>query len=131
MSAEPNPPPGEIVWPSCPQCHRRRYATCPYCQTSSDRFDQAEAAWEGDHEVIRVICPTCDEPFEPKFRGRCHGCGYYFDGAAPIAEPAERPPETEPNELDRRSLLALVTIAAVLTGLIVYFAWLLRRPGRA
>lgn len=121
--SEPNLPPGEFVWPLCPACGRRRFAVCPYCQSSGDRFANTEVAWEADHDIVRVVCPTCDEPFQPQFRGLCHGCGHVFD---PITESID-PPSREPDdENSRRAMYALFGIIAVLAALGAYFAWLLR-----
>jgi hypothetical protein len=31
-----------------------------------------------DYEQLLVLCPTCDEPFVPRFPARCEWCGHRF-----------------------------------------------------
>jgi Putative prokaryotic signal transducing protein len=68
-------------WPECPACHRPRLATCPVCETSGTHFAAAfmpETTRADDYEQLLVLCPTCDEPFMPRFPPRCEWCGHRF-----------------------------------------------------
>jgi hypothetical protein len=73
-------------WPTCPSCSRRRHTSCPICETSGTDFEQgymptttaASDTVASDTGALLVLCPTCDEPFEPQFPSRCEWCGYRF-----------------------------------------------------
>ena len=77
-------------WPHCPHCRRPRQTECPACGTAGHRFPVAEfvgppedeglVRLRGDDEddELLVICPTCDEPFTPKFYRHCEACDYDF-----------------------------------------------------
>ena len=112
--------PEEFEWPLCPDCGRRLFAACPYCQTPGNHFAQTELAWESERDIFRVICPTCDEAFEPKFLPRCHGCGHAFELNAP---------ENPPPDVDQdgaRVWIAFIAMLVVLGAVGVYFVLLLR-----
>lgn len=70
-----------------------------------------------------LICPMCDEPFEPEYVRYCEGCGHDF-GAGVESPPVASQPEPEPRKL-RVAAVALAALALV-AGLLAYFAMLLK-----
>ena len=63
-----------------------------------------------------LICPTCDEPFEPQYPRRCEWCGHEFhDGydAALRDDPAE--------EIGSRTILVILGLLALTLALVAYF----------
>jgi hypothetical protein len=108
----------------CPQCGRARVAVCPFCKTTGSRFRAADMIDErtNDDEPALLVCPICDEPFQPVYLRRCEWCGHEFaDGMDPPAIVENRPVEP----LNARVLLVGVAGVAIVAGLIVYFAMLL------
>lgn len=110
----------------CPDCGRPRTAICPVCGTGGSRFRPGEMV--GDVEAnsadgpVVLICPICDEPFEPGYLRRCEWCGHEFaEGLPPPVVPAPR--EVEPVNLRLIAVGAL--IAAAIAGAIAYFGWVL------
>ena len=123
----------ESSWPMCPHCARPRLATCPVCETSGTDFAEAfllEQADEATEEEPRrmVLCPTCDEPFAPRFPARCEWCGHRFrDGyEMPEARPLTTPPQIF-TELNGRVVVLLVGLTVVLGSMFGWFYWLLER----
>lgn len=110
----------------CPRCGRPRMAVCPVCETAGANFpsgDLAPNAEETDQPQL-LICPTCDEPFEPGYLPRCEWCGYEFVREPPApAEAAET--ETEPPNV-RVVVAAAVGMLAVIAAVFGYFVWLFR-----
>ncbi|HVA48359.1 MAG TPA: hypothetical protein VNH11_18475 [Pirellulales bacterium] len=108
----------------CPACGRTRVAVCPFCRTTGTRFRAADMMEMDDanEEPALLICPTCDEPFEPAYLRRCEWCGHDFGTGI---EPPEivRPLQTEP--LNGRVLLAIAGGLAMVAAIVVYFAVLL------
>jgi hypothetical protein len=102
----------EPAWPECPHCHRPRMTSCPSCGTAGSDFTPAfvpQLIVEGDEELekepadsqpLSVLCPTCDEPFAPRFPAQCEWCGHRFrDGyAPPLLAPEVTSPFTDMNE---------------------------------
>lgn len=108
----------------CPDCSRPRVAICPFCKTMGNHFRAADeiAVRETDAEPSLLICPICDEPFEPTYLRRCEWCGHEFaDGIEPPA--IVRTTSTEP--LNRRVLLVGAAGVAIIVVLMVYFSRLL------
>ncbi len=70
-----------------------------------------------------VICPTCDEPFEPQHPKRCEWCGHEFPDGFEVEPPDEA---ADHDEFSGRvyaviGLLLIVVLAAALYfGLVVY-----------
>ncbi|HEX5446181.1 MAG TPA: DUF2007 domain-containing protein [Pirellulales bacterium] len=119
---EPEKPPAPA---RCPECHRPRTAICPVCGTGGSRFRPGEMAGEAETTdgPVLLICPMCDEPFEPGYLRRCEWCGNEFaDGVAPPAAPA--PPTVEPP--NTRVIAVGVLIAATIAGVIAYFAFVVK-----
>lgn len=109
----------------CPNCGQPRTTTCPFCQTRGDRFTiaftlEAEDAVEGP---AMLICPTCDEPFEPDYLRHCEGCGHDF-GSGQETPPVDTAPDFEPRKL--RVLMVASAALALVAGLFAYFASLLK-----
>lgn len=118
-------------WPSCPHCNRPRLTTCPVCQTSGTDFPAAflpetDESAEGDHDAVMVLCPTCDEPFAPRFPARCEWCGHRFrDGY----EPRPSSPGTYSSlfeDFNSRVMIVLVATAIVSAAVISWFFYVLR-----
>lgn len=108
-------------WPRCPGCGAPRLMLCPYCGTSGTGFrlaDQPEGETPAGAGQL-VVCGTCDEPMTPQYLRECEWCGHRFDdGAAP-------PQGDLRSEWSWRVTAAVIALAAVVVGLIAYFAWLL------
>ncbi len=120
----PEKPPAPV---RCPECRRPRTAICPVCETGGSHFRPGEML-DGEAETAGgpslLICPTCDEPFEPGYLLCCEWCGHEFaDGLAPPVAPAPRTVEP-PNP---RVFAIGVLIAAAISGVIAYFALVLTR----
>lgn len=111
----------------CPECNRRRTAVCPICRTAGSNFPPGDFPVAREEEETAepplLICPTCDEPFEPRYLRRCEWCGHDFGEG--IAEP-ERPVERPSEPLNPRIILAALAALALLGALMAYFAKLLR-----
>lgn len=109
----------------CPQCHRPRTAICPVCGTGGSHFRPGEMAGADEAEnqdPALLICPVCDEPFEPGYLRCCEWCGHEFaEGLPPPVAPAPRTVEP-PNP---RVIIIGVLTAAAIAGLIAYFAFVL------
>ena len=113
-------------WPACPRCQQRRLTTCPVCETSGTNFPQAflpddeqivrviersrDAEADDDDQTLFLLCPTCDEPFVPRFPAVCEWCGHRFDDGW------ERPESPTP---DREALDINVRVLATIAGLII------------
>ncbi|MBN2022395.1 MAG: DUF2007 domain-containing protein [Pirellulales bacterium] len=109
--------------PACdcgsPRCAAE--AGVPEADTQDDgRIEEAEDdAPAQDPLVLR--CPTCDEPFVPRFARRCASCGYDFeDGYDADAEPGEPPDEAGSRVLLIAAFLVLVIAAMVAWGIVAY-----------
>ena len=110
------------AWPLCPDCGRRRLTTCPFCKTSGSDCLPGTGPDQRQAEHPLVICPVCDEPFEPAYLKTCEWCGHEFDDGIAV----KPPPSVEPIEINERMVLLMIGIVAVMGGAIAYFAWLLR-----
>ncbi|HVC97281.1 MAG TPA: DUF2007 domain-containing protein [Pirellulales bacterium] len=109
---------------SCPDCDRPRMAMCPVCDTADSDFPAADQlANDMDNEMAALlICPTCDEPFEPGYLRRCEWCGHDFGRGIEPSRPVDRPPR-EP--MNARVIAVLLLITGSIAGLFAYFALLL------
>ena len=84
-----------------------------------------EAAETGSAPAQRLtlLCPTCDEPFEPHYARRCAECGHEFaDGFDEVAGPSETA------HFDYRIVALIAVVLAVVGGLLTHFALIV--PGR-
>ena len=125
-------------WPKCPSCRQARQTTCPICQTSGSDFEigeggggEEESGATADNPLaivavtgrMLVICPTCDEPFVPRYLRRCEWCNYDF------GEGTQLPPRRFADadlEINARALFLLAALAVLLGGLLLWFGSLLR-----
>lgn len=112
------------VWAACPACRRPRTAVCPICDTAGSDFAPGDAPVGDGSKPERTkpslwICPTCDEPFEPRFLRRCEWCGHDFGAGL------EAPAEGDAEPLDARLVGAAVALAAVVIVILAYFAMIL------
>ncbi len=105
-------------WPTCPGCGRPRHTSCPVCETAGSGFTVAFVP-EGPEKKHLVLCPTCDEAFEPEFLAQCEWCGHQFGDGRELPASAEW---TSPfDEMGPRAWI-------VLAGLLIFFAslfWLI------
>jgi hypothetical protein len=118
----------DAPWPACPHCGRPRLATCPICATAGTDFDEAFLPEEVAADDARlVICPTCDEPFQPRFPPRCEWCGHRFgDAHQPRAEnPSDVPPDDL--EMNSRTVIVVLGMIASVAALVGWFYYILHR----
>ena len=100
--------------------------TCPACETSGTDFPPAdpmpeETAEGGSPGPAMHICPTCDEPFVPRYLPVCEWCGHRFeeDQGSP-AESGQR--QSEPAErMNGRVTTALWVLIAFVAAVVLYF----------
>jgi hypothetical protein len=92
---------------------------CGSCGCGSGHTTHDEASETDEPPPVLLLCPTCDEAFEPQYLRRCEWCGHEFaDGVEPPEEASDEPPDsTSPTA-------TLLLAAAVLAGIAV-FVWLL------
>ncbi|MCR4411465.1 MAG: hypothetical protein NUV77_03450 [Thermoguttaceae bacterium] len=126
MAVPDEPPTGSCMpgddqprWPRCPGCGARRLTRCPVCYTAGVDFAWADPAPDGT-PIERIICPTCDEVFAPRYARQCEWCGHGFaEGYEPPAPPGPREP------VNRRAVAVTLAILAAAAAVVVYLAWLL------
>jgi hypothetical protein len=108
-------------WPRCPGCGAPRLVQCRFCGTAGTGFrlaDQVEDEPSPQPAGGLVLCPTCDEAMPPAYLQECEWCGHRFaDGTPPPADAFR-------SEWTWRVVIAAIAMAAILAGLIAYFAWL-------
>lgn len=127
-----------FVWPNCPECDHPRLAMCPYCKMSGDHFPDAyggpppppiegKVAANPQETLDRsreryVICPTCDEPFVPRFFRRCTWCNYDFGEGVEPPEPAAPKVPFSKQWRNPRVIATLIGLGVVATVLFVLFS---------
>lgn len=116
-----------ITYAACPRCGRPRTAVCPICQTAGANFLSGDmpAGEEAGGGPQLLICPICDEPFEPGYLPRCEWCGHEFERKAP-AEAAVEGAEAKTEPPNVRVIAAAVGMLAVIAAVFGYFVWLFR-----
>lgn len=87
------------------------------------------ATGEGpEAEVPLRLCPTCDEPFVPRFLPQCEWCGFQFTPqAAEAAGQGAWPFDTSPADIERanpRVVVAVVATLAFLVGVGLYITFI-------
>ena len=138
---EPNVGEGEIIdiWPECPRCGRPRHTRCPICGTAGSYFPRADQNFGAEPSIdgpngderredeptsaparLALICTMCDEPWLADFLRRCEWCSYDFGHGIEFKVP--RKEVVTPVEIDRRSTILLILLAAIVVAL---FAWFL------
>lgn len=132
-AAKEPPEPAPVVdlddWPRCLMCGERRLAVCRFCGTAGTHFP---LAYQGPGRVghdeaappLSVVCPTCDEPFVPRFYKECEHCGYEFEDGVPVPHP------TGDHEILREDLTRVwILLGGMLLLFVacgVYLWWLMR-----
>jgi hypothetical protein len=137
-------------WPVCPHCGRPRHTSCPVCETAGTTFptafmpegdhdDQLATTSErsphpsplpkgegiaGDREKLLVVCPTCDEVFEPRFPARCEWCGHRFRDGYELL-PAPRLGDSL--EINSRAWIVLAGVVTLVGAVLALFAHIARR----
>jgi hypothetical protein len=98
-------------------------AVCPVCETAGTDFPLADMPRAGDDEesLAWLICPTCDEPFEPGYLRRCECCGNDFGRGI---EPRQPPVRAAREPANGRVIAVFALIVGAIGGLFVYF-WVL------
>lgn len=74
---------------------------------------------EPEPRKTMLMCPTCDEPFEPQYPRRCEWCGHEFGDGYNVAL-AEGPAE----EVGSRAILVILGLLALAAGLVAYFMFI-------
>jgi len=115
------------LWPHCPVCGERRLAVCKICQTARTDFPLAYGGAAQDVAGVRrmmVVCPTCDEPFYPRYYKLCEHCGFEFEDGAEVPQPRSEQGVSAPI----RGRVWAVLVGTLLAGLVigVYLWWLFR-----
>ena len=106
---------------ACPQCQRKRMTVCPYCHTASADFPQAyQQPGAADEGPELLLCPTCDEPFEPVYLRRCEWCGHDF------GEGLELEQREVVEYLNDRVIAATMLLAVVVVVILAYFTAVLK-----
>ena len=109
---------------SSPHYHRSSMVTLdmsPEKETSATEKLTEKFSKQG---LPLVLCPTCDEPFVPKYLSSCRNCGFLFDNSTGSISSDENEinPFEEPPAL--RVILAvagLIIVTALLLLFLVYF----------
>jgi hypothetical protein len=75
---------------------------------------------EPDASAPMLMCPTCDEPFVPKYLRRCEWCGHEF------ADGIEAPETIGPDDqINARVIFAILLMLLVGVVLMAYFLFLM------
>jgi hypothetical protein len=116
----------ERPWPTCPTCHQRRLTSCPACKTAGDDFRQAylvaPAPVAGDREPqppLMVLCPICEDAFEPDFYRKCATCNHDF-GDGVVVDDSPIDPVSE------RSVAWSIGVSVIAVGVGILY-WILGR----
>jgi hypothetical protein len=120
----------DAIWPRCPQCHERRLAVCRICETAGSDFPLAyEGPTAPEEDAVRpammVVCPTCDEPFYPRYYKLCEHCGHEFPDGVALPQPPGAP-QVEPANFGRVLLILAGTIGVL--GAIAFYLWWIVQP---
>ena len=67
-----------------------------------------------------LICPTCDEPFHPRYLRRCEWCGHEFPDGVENPLPDEKVQEP----FNWRIAYVIYALALLALGVTVYLLWL-------
>jgi len=80
-------------------------------RTDSDSGDQTTAK---DRDSVLLMCPSCDEAFEPGFYRLCQQCGHDFGDGLQVESGTQ-------DELTGRTLFVLISLSALGIAILVYF----------
>lgn len=112
-------------WPRCVMCGQRRLAVCKYCGHAGVDF---AIGYQGPSSAIggalQVVCPTCDEPFRPRFYKLCEHCGYEFDDGVELPRPTRSVEEVGADLT--RVWVVIGGMLLLFVGIAGYFAWIMR-----
>jgi len=95
----------------------------------ADDGDQSLAAVDATDDVaeddipLMVMCPTCDEPFAPRYLRRCEWCGHTFpDGVELDVEPSQAGRPDEPSDpLTPQAIVTIIALLALGAALLIWF----------
>ena len=100
--------------------YRVRHLGHPF-PTPGDRMPEEMAEAESA-SAMTCICPTCDEPFVPRFLSVCEWCGHQFEDGpsdtAGLSAPAE--------EMNHRVTMTLWALIAFIVVVVAYFVLMWR-----
>ena len=74
---------------------------------------------ESQQPITLLMCPTCDEPFEPAFPRLCEWCGHEFPDGFEVPLPTK-----EPDQIPTRAIAVIVGLVLLAGLLIGYFIWI-------
>jgi len=96
---------------------RTAHTTCTTCGTQEMEEVESPANLT-DLESPMLLCPTCDEAFEPQYCRVCDGCGHDF------GEGLETPPEVVTSEsINPRAILVLCILGLGVLAATIYLLW--------
>ena len=101
------------IWPKCPECNTPRPTQCPFCKHTGSDF---LAAYRDSEDERSVVCPTCDEPFQPIYHRICHNCGHDYGDGKQLSAPR---PAVE--DVNWRVPIVIIGVLAVLGLVMAYF----------
>ena len=105
--------------PSC-QCGSQGVA----CDATADADEPATASEEcQESPVTLLVCPTCDEPFQPEYPRLCEWCGHEFEDGFDAELPTN-----DVGEVGSRVLAVFVGLLLLAGGVVAYFAFILSGP---
>lgn len=114
------------AWPRCLMCAHRRLAVCRFCGHAGDDFPigYAGPAGAADDAPLQLVCPTCDEPFTPRFYKVCEHCGYEFEDGIELDRP-RRTVEEMQGDLTR-VWIVIGGMIGIFAAIGVYLWWVMQ-----
>jgi hypothetical protein len=97
-------------WPACRHCGKLRQTRCPICRTAGSEFHLADPGPLRVQSAVSLICPICDDPFEPKFYRTCSWCGHEHNDGLPFDETVINAEENDRSVMVSAALLAIFLI---------------------
>ena len=70
-----------------------------------------------ERSPLLLVCPTCDEPFQPEYPRLCQSCGHEFDDGFDL----ELPTEPEEEQVGFRVIAVVAGMVLLAAALTVYF----------
>lgn len=113
------------TWPRCIMCAHRRLAVCRFCGHAGEDFPIGYAGPDPSAQTpLRLVCPTCDEPFTPRFYKVCEHCGYEFEDGIELARPHRSAEEMQGDMT--RVWIVIWGMALLFVILGIYLWWVMR-----